>query len=116
MDPGPSPRAHLLAKKFSRAKGYGVANRTYHGLAYLLFDTEESFCTCVSLTPGMTDVVVLSFYRDESSAPAVNFLFEVSKRSKAQFTQPSSQLFSASEDHLPLTLLLFEGISTLHPL
>ena len=46
------------------------------------------------MTPGVIDVGI--FLLEQSLAPAINFLLDVSKRSKAQFTQPDkSQLFSA---------------------
>ena len=53
------------------------------------------------MTPGVIDVVILSFFffffnPRQSSTLVINFLHEVSEISKAQFAQPDkSQLFSA---------------------
>ena len=78
-----------------------MVNRTY-GLAPLPFLTPGAFLCMwhwgALFDPRNDRCGHLSFLLQQSSAPAINFLLEVSERSKAQFTQPDkSQPFSAQD-------------------
>lgn len=68
----PDMRAHVLAKTDLRAKGYGAVSGLIMAWHPLRFDPEEYFCPCVvgevSLTPGVIDVVILSFSPAELSS------------------------------------------------
>ena len=64
-----------------------------------LFKPLESYCACVigeiSLTPGVIEVVLLSFYSSRAQLLPLTFSLRC-RKNKAQFTQPNkSQLFSA---------------------
>ena len=90
MEPETLPNmcTHLLAKTDSRAKSFVDGYQDYSGLV----THPRSLCACVvkevSLTPGLIDMVILTFFfsLQQNSAPAADFLLEVSKRSEAQFT------------------------------
>ena len=83
----PNMRAHLFAKMDSSTETNRRFDNTYYGVAPPPFLTpKEPFCTCVvgevSLTSGVIDEVLIFLFQ-QSSVPAINFIFGVSRENKA---------------------------------
>ena len=97
----PQSACTFLTKMDSREQGSGMVIRAYYGLVPPPFLTPRSLSGHVELgtSPWPQEWLMWSSYlflRQQSSAPAINLLLEVSKRSKAQFSQPNKPLlFSA---------------------
>ena len=117
MEPGTLPNmcTHLLAKMDSRAKSFVDGYQDYSGLV----THPRNLCACVvkevSLTPGLIDMVILTFFFHSSRTQLLLLTFFLKCQREVRPNLLSLTSPSCSQPRGPsITYLIFEVLHSQH--